>query len=180
MTPAGLSQLIEVLPPPASPPPTPATWAEAEADLGVRFPESYKELLDRYGLGVIGNELPLFDARHLDLFHQWVDPRADELRNDHAAGEAPLPGFPSPGPSLLPVAANGDGDAICLVVDAGHAQETPIWIGNIHDLDWLEVPGPLIPLVFDVLTSGPMSEPIVERFGEYVWALKATFRPTEP
>jgi hypothetical protein len=153
------------------------SWEEVEGDLHLRFPVHHKALVESLGWGLLGDELELYDPRELALYRECIKLTLGAITGDHCRGEAPLPGHPAPGRSLLPIAANGNGDAICLVIDSGKALEAPLWIGNVRNLLWLEVDGPVDALLLDVLTEGPTAATIVDRFGDFVWRLEPTFKP---
>jgi hypothetical protein len=57
------SELIRLLPAPSKPvdPPTAATWARVEADLGTALPDDYKWFVETYGTGQIGEVLWIYN-----------------------------------------------------------------------------------------------------------------------
>lgn len=156
-------------------------WAEAESTLGVVFPDDYRAVVDAYGWGTIGQELALYDPCHADLYWSRVGRSLQLLRDAHGrrSDEYPLPGFPSPGErSLLTIASNGNADDVFLVVDDGQASDAELWIGNVGDQAFLQVAGPLSSLLVAILRrTGPFDE-VVGAFGEFAWALDATFQGT--
>jgi len=58
-----LTSLRKVLPPPATPTETTGagSWPPVEASLGIHLPGDYKEFIDVYGTGVIGDFLWVFN-----------------------------------------------------------------------------------------------------------------------
>lgn len=170
-----LALLSTVLPPPAEPLVGESTWEQVAEALGVRFPPAYKGLMDTYGSGLVGSSLSLVSPRALH-FRAWSTPSREAIAGLGPEGSnSPLPPFPAPGASLLPVAGNGNGDDIFLVVTDGVADEERVWMGNIRNLDWLLVPGPISRLLHDVLTGGATSEAVVAVFGTSAWTLQPTF-----
>jgi hypothetical protein len=172
-----LAALSQVLPPPAEPATGEATWDEIAVSMGVRFPGELRALIDTYGFGMIGRELTIFSPRSAS----FEEATAPVLRAMRELGpeecNSPLPAFPDAGPSLLPVAGNGNADYVFVVVTDGVADESRLWVGNTGDLDWLLVPGPLTRLLLDVLTGGKSAHAIVGMFGDFAWTLTPTFTP---
>lgn len=175
MTVDWIASLSQVLPPPAQPLVGCASWEQVMETLGVGFPADYKRVMDTYGSGLVGGSLSLVSPRAL-RFRAWTVPSLDAITELGPNGcNSPLPAFPAPGASLLPVAGNGNGDDVFLVVTDGMADETRVWIGNIRNLDWLLLPGPISRLLYDLLTGGEAAKAIVAVFGTSAWTLHPTF-----
>jgi hypothetical protein len=160
--------------------PSSRSWEEVEVDLQVRFPARHEALVESLGWGFIGTGLELYDPRRIELYHDRIDLSLEVTTEAHGRGEAPFPAHPRPGRSLLPIAANGNADTIHLLVDDGAALDSPLWIGNVRNIDWLEVEGPIDALLLDVLLQGSTSHVIVDRFGAFAWRLDPTFWPKPP
>ena len=83
----------------------------------------------------------LLSPRAPATFREWAEALLDPITEfGQEFCESPLPAFPNDEPSLLPVATNGGGDDIYLVVTGGIADETQLWIGDVRNVEWLSVP----------------------------------------
>ncbi len=119
-----LPTLVRVLPPPPVPTARTHSWDDVASTFGVRFPHGFRRLIETYGFGSVGNELMLLDPRALAAFQEWIRPSLDAMRElEPEDCENPLPPFPADGPCLLPVATNGNGDDVYVVVVDGRATE---------------------------------------------------------
>lgn len=167
-----LDRLIAVLAPPPEPTPPDLTWEEVGAEFGVEFPADFRALIETYGLMSIDNELMVYDPRWRGWMG-WTGHLQAAMREDYEAQSEPppLPGFPSPGRSLLVVGGNGNGDTLFLVVEDGVAAEDTVWLGNYRNLEWFELQGPVSRLLLEVLTSTGQADFIVAEFGAFAWGL---------
>jgi hypothetical protein len=172
-----LARLSTVLPPPDAPIVGEVTWEAVAGTLGIRFPPDFRRLVDTYGSGWVGDELNIASPR-ATAFPDWAAPPLDAIRDVEPEGaDSPLPAYPAPGPSLLPIASNGNGDYLFMVVTDGVADEARLWLGNIRNIMWQLVLGPVSRLLVDVLTSGRTAEDIIANFGDFAWTPNATFTP---
>ncbi|MFF4079409.1 SMI1/KNR4 family protein [Streptomyces sp. NPDC001777] len=111
----------------------PAPWTELERELGVTFPEDFREIVDAYGSVQVNNQLYLtHPAGHL-LHSLGKDIRDDlELWRDEDMVEF-LPGPAGSGPGeLIPVASATTGEAVFLRVPDG---PTAPWRVVVQEFD---------------------------------------------
>ena len=169
---------MALLAPPTTPVEPAGDWEEAERELGLRFPPDHRALLERYGAGRVGGEFGWLDPREVESYGRWAAvflfPR--ELYEEARPGP-PLPGFPDDGPSLYPLAANGNGDTVYAVVRDRVLDDTALWIGNIRNEEWLPVPGPLAAVIEAVLRGA--ADDVVGLFGQ-MWLLEPRFDSITP
>ena len=170
-----LDELVRLMPPPERVF-APTTWEDAEAAIGVQFPDSFKAFLDTYGLGTIEPELYVMDPRRVDQFayHARIDSDAvDYLPFEELPAERrpPYHGFPAPGRSLLSVAGNGNGDRLYIVVDNGAAIDDELWINDKSD--WQRMRGPFCRLLADLLAG--RNREALGRFDYWAWHLEPSF-----
>ncbi|MGH9279073.1 MAG: SMI1/KNR4 family protein [Acidimicrobiales bacterium] len=166
---SNLERLTARMPPPPTPAAVSRSWEEVEAAYGLRFPPDYRAVLETYGSGSVGGEMV------------WVDPRRPAFDEPAAfvlgllrgpdGGFAPLPAFPAGGPSLFPVATNGNGDNVFLIVRDGVAHDDQLWVGHVAERDWARVPGPFSAFVYSVVSG---ASELAEQLGA-VWDLRPIF-----
>ena len=167
--------LTSALPPPEPANRSPAAWRQAEAHLGVRFPPDVKRVVETYGWADIDGVLALYDPR--DTRHYLaggIRERLEALRQDFETGneKPPLPGWPGGSSSLLPLTHNSNGDMTYVVVSDGEASDSPLWIGNRRNLEWVEISGPLSRLLLGVVGATEMPQGVLETFSPEVWQLR--------
>ncbi|MBN69736.1 MULTISPECIES: SMI1/KNR4 family protein [Gimesia] len=63
-----LTEIMELLPPPAEPQGLDRSWEEVEKDLGCALPADYKEFIDQYGSGQICEWIDVWNLRDKSLF----------------------------------------------------------------------------------------------------------------
>lgn len=125
-----LEALLDLLPPPDRPTPTPIDWDSIEHQVGLRLPEDYKQYVEVYGHGLINDELVVltpYGTRDYDI----VDGSVLTLDADRAAAEYFPPEFPyrffPEDPGLFPWATTGNGDyCYWLVVDGAATVSSPV------------------------------------------------------
>lgn len=65
---SSLTEIMELLPPPAEPQGLDRSWEEVEEDLGCVLPADYKEFIDQYGSGQICEWIDVWNLRDKSLF----------------------------------------------------------------------------------------------------------------
>jgi hypothetical protein len=174
MTGGATTALVAAMPPPAAPTPGSWTWEELEQDLPIRWPADLRELLETYGQGGVGGELQLLDPRNQIRFWNVAGGDLKAMRELGPEASAPRPPFPSKDPSLLPIAVNGSGDGIYLVVRDGEVSEASLWIGNINADAWIEEEGTLAAFLLRVVSGQFDGRDVI---GTPNWRLASVFEP---
>ncbi|MEU4805458.1 SMI1/KNR4 family protein [Actinosynnema sp. NPDC023587] len=132
----GIEALTSLVPPPAVPVGAEGDWHRVEADLGLRLPADYRELVTRYGSGGFGDIglLTPFDpcaggaGSLVGRAHALLDlhgPFRDEWPED-----VPFPLHPEPG-GVLEWALTGNGDALCWLTE-GDPDDWPTVVWNVR------------------------------------------------
>jgi SUKH superfamily protein len=119
-----IKTLMDVFPPPDKPLDADGDWALAEAELSVRFPTDFRELIRAYGTGefrlrglVVSN--PLTEAGRKEIREKlWI---LGELRD---ALEIPLKIYPER-PGLVPWGGDSNGNFFCWWTD-GEPDDWPV------------------------------------------------------
>lgn len=114
--------LLRIMPPPPSPIETGArSWLEIETEIGTRLPQDYKEYIEKYGSGRIGDFIAIFNPfsanRHTNILDQI--PKQTEILNHFkrtSPSECPYPIFPEAA-GLLPFGGTDNGDRLYWVTD---------------------------------------------------------------
>lgn len=125
-----ITSLSRVLPPPPSPKETKGDWLAFEGAIGTQLPDDFKEFIETYGSGTIGNFIsvlnPFSSRENLNLATQ-ARRQLDALERLHKDfGERrPYELYPTKG-GLLPVAITDNGDVV-------H------WLTNGDPNDWVIV-----------------------------------------
>ena len=166
---SGLEALTTRMPPPAAPAPVARSWKEVEGAYNLRFPPDYRSVIEAYGSGSVGGELVWVDPRR-PAFDELVASALGFLRGPDGE-HAPLPAFPAGGPSLFPVASNGNGDHVFLIVRDGVADDEHIWVGHVAEQDWVPVPGPFSHFALSIVSG---TSELVYDLGN-VWDLRPVF-----
>jgi hypothetical protein len=110
-----IDALVRLVPPPANPVQADADWPSAEAALGVRLPDDYKELVTCYGSGEFCDLVHPLTAAELVA----DGPDALEVERELAAEDPedyPYPFHPDPG-GLLPWGQTSNGHLLCWRTD---------------------------------------------------------------
>jgi hypothetical protein len=118
-----LEKLIKLESPPANPlaSGTPERWRQVETELGLRFPNDYKRLIDLYGVGhwvnfveIMNPFVPWQHAQAPDFFN-WARKRLeglDEGNRFRTGYAAPFVRHPAPD-GLFPFAYDDDSGTLC-------------------------------------------------------------------
>lgn len=123
-----LQTLLSRVEPPSSVVPD-RDWAAATESLGIVFVQEYRDVVGTFGRGYLEPGVVIWDPRS-DRFEGDVsgelEAMADpELGSLHAS--LPYPPFPGSGRRLLPVAADGSGAYVMVVIADGVQVESEYW-----------------------------------------------------
>ncbi len=131
-----LEFLCRVLPTPIAPIESGSTeeWSEIEKVVDIILPSDYKQYINTFGTGCIGNFLwpfnPFSDNKFLN-FGEQIDARLDALRvlkEKWGDRQCPYPLYPEP-EGLLPWGASDNGDVLYWLT-AGHPDDWSVIINE--------------------------------------------------
>jgi len=121
-----IDDLIRIMPPPSVPQDPIGSWSKAERLIGIALPNDFKDFVQYYGTGQIGDFISILNpfSRHNTLNLVVQAPlQVEVLRELSEEGETlPYPLFPNPN-GLLPAGLTDNGDVI-------------YWITAQHPDDW--------------------------------------------
>jgi hypothetical protein len=112
-----LAKYIAMLPPPVKPfeAPIKAEWGNVEAKLGISLPQDYKEFIEEYGSGKIGNFLSIFNPfsrnKNVNLIDQLQLQRGVFMELLSFGENLPYELFPQAG-GIFPFAMTDNGDVL--------------------------------------------------------------------
>lgn len=169
-----LEALVEIMPPPDTSYTVKDGWEMVSADFGLTLPGDYREFIERYGAGAVGGELGVPDFRDPKFRTNWISSSTISWPGD----DLPLPMYPAPGPSLFPLAGNGNGDNVFGITDGSAITDDTLWIGNVKESLWVSESGSLIDLLIRCV-SGDLIE-VARVFGADIWLREPVFVPVPP
>lgn len=158
-------QLIQLMPPPASPIGLPVDWDKASQELGIEFPEDYRKFIDTYGTGWICDCLSVWKPPYRPL-------ALETLRD--CVGSSQYSVFPETG-GLLPFGRTGDSEKINWVTKGLPNEWTIVFwtcTNEFHETNCIGVVAFLVQLLTgtSVLFDGDL---------EREWFETPTFTPAE-
>ncbi|MFE2263477.1 Lsr2 family DNA-binding protein [Streptomyces griseosporeus] len=170
-----IDRLTRLCPPPAAPPAV--DWDTAEAALGFRLPEDYKELCAVYSPGAFAGFIRVFRPGGVT---EWVDltgpvpgDTQERLRGDRERGR-PVPHDPG---SLFTVGVTDNGDHIYWVTEP--REDPDAWHIAVEEgrgPGWFTFSGTLSEFLLSVLSG----ETVVPLFPEGLRSQAAVFVPSVP
>ena len=118
---SAIQELQKLLPPPKHPKNNSGDWAAAEANLGLRLPEDFRQFTSLYGMVKICNYLCVYNpfafashfASHRDLM---IALNASYGESPHGLERVPFPLYPEKG-GLLPVIGTDNSDIISWITE---------------------------------------------------------------
>ncbi|MFE4369812.1 histone-like nucleoid-structuring protein Lsr2 [Streptomyces sp. NPDC056835] len=154
--------LTDICPPPTAPPPAP-DWDQVEAELGMRLPHDYKQLLTTYGPGQFCGFITLYQPHAANEWTDLTGPLPARLRQQieqvrHSARE-PWP-LPHPPPQLFAMGVTANGDYLFWVTDPIDKPDT--WTVAVNEAlraPWYTYSGTLTAFLLTVI-SGTTQVPL--------------------
>jgi hypothetical protein len=137
-----INDLTAVVPPPDTPAAVPAklNWKEIEKALGVLLPMDYKDFVARYGSGLLGNFIRVFNPfdeyEYMGLVPSVVRICGirRELKESEGDAEVPFDVYPK-SPGLLPWGNDENGNGLYWLTE-GATDHWPCIVGAGRDRRW--------------------------------------------
>jgi hypothetical protein len=142
---AALDRLVRLVPPAEKPPGAKTEWAQLEAAIGLKYPDSFKEFAGVYGLTVwFDNFSPFFGeaktAADAKKFLRSVQKRLGFLKGnmyDESFRPTPIPLYPAAG-GLFPFGMDYSGNQYLWLTERADPDRWPIVVWQMGQLAILE------------------------------------------
>ncbi len=173
---SALADLIELLPPPATPHATVVDWDAVENNLRLQLPDDYKRFIETYGNCTICHTLAVLHPENGD----WAADSARLLTDvidsvNRGRDRVPYPNYPTPG-GLFPIIQR-ENDLVCWVTQ-GNCNEWTLLYWSTWGIVVYELPMSLTQFLVELLS--PQLSWTRDEFPDVWFELGSEYRKAEP
>lgn len=159
---SALTTLTDICPPPVPPPPAP-DWDQVEAELAMRLPQDYKQLVTAYGPGQFCDFITLYQPQAANESTDLTGPMPVRLRQQieqvRNGAREPWP-LPHPPERLFAMGVTANGDYLFWATEPTDEPDT--WTVAVNEAlraPWYTYAGTLTAFLFTVI-SGTTQVPL--------------------